>query len=111
MVCTKEDFDTVKTGARDNVFETASIIKETENPYSSHRVVSEECSTSVREYCYRNSETDESLCTNWIEVINRGNVCSFQSNVGIHRHNLMQQGANEGRGGKGTIYIIPSGDG
>lgn len=111
LVCSKSDFDFVDASShRDNIFEVASAASsESKRVGGSLTRVSEACATSVRTYCLRNFRQDEALCTEWIEVINNGNICRFKSNVGGHNYAL-EQGAKEGRFGLGVVFVFAAGD-
>lgn len=116
LVCTKSDFDSVGgSNKRDNIFDIASTMDDKAEDGDGNGdddlagVVSEECASSVRAYCLRNFRQDEALCTEWIEVINDGNICQFKSNVD-HEYLALNRGAKEGRYGKGVIFVFAAGD-
>jgi subtilisin family serine protease len=109
QVCKKSDFDAIDAdNRRDNIFETASakIKPDAAGPAS----VRKACATSVRAYCSRNFRRDEDLCTEWIEVINNGNICRFKSSVGEEINYALNKGAKEGRFGWGVNFIYAAGD-
>lgn len=113
QVCAKSDFDDIDAGSkRDNIFEVASATttSKTEGDGIGLAGVSEACATSVRAYCLRNFRRDDALCTEWIEVINNGNICRFKSSVGKENDYSLDKGAKEGRFGWGVVYIFAAGD-
>ena len=121
MVCKQADFEFLDaSNKRDNVFairdnelQTASASTSTSaagDGGSGHKGISEPCAASVKIWCLRNFRKDETLCTEWIDVINIGNTCNFKSNVGRETNYALEKGAKEGRNGRGVVYIFASGD-
>ena len=114
LVCSKSDFDAVNVrNQRDNIFEPSVATMSLDNPrHDDVKLVgiSDACATSVRAYCLRNFRRDEALCTEWIDVINDGNICRFKSNVGEDINYSLEKGAKEGRFGRGVTFIFAAGD-
>ncbi len=114
LVCTKSDFDAVNASTNpDNIFEydlaTTPLKYTTENGDSSVKI-SDTCAKSVRKHCFRNFRRDEALCTDWIDVVNKGNICRFKSSVGEGNHYSLEKGTKEGRFGLGVTFIFAAGD-
>ena len=124
QVCTQSDFDAVdaRKNYHHNIFDTTSTtmlysenlkggVGDTiHNGNNGVPTVSDMCATSIRAYCLRNFRTDEDLCTEWIDVINDGNICRFKSNVGEANAYSFEVGAKEGRFGRGVTFIFAAGD-
>ena len=122
LVCTESDFDSHRN-RRDNIFEFAILQTEKKkgngkkkrkdkkkNKNTDPHPITPECAASIQAYCRRNFRRDEAVCTEWLEVVNNGNVCSFKSNVGIENSWSLTSGGKEGRLHTGTIYVFAAGD-
>ncbi|VEU36253.1 unnamed protein product [Pseudo-nitzschia multistriata] len=116
-VCTTSDFKSVRDSNNENArnnfgsLQDQSVnLEESRSGSFTGAGVSNVCAESVRTYCLRNFRKDESLCTDWIDVLNGNKPCDFQTSVGHSVAKALEKGVKDGRFGRGIIYIFAAGN-
>ena len=71
--------------------------------------LSAECQNAINSHCNLNYKEDQGACSDFVNVLVEGGACNYDSFPDAAAEAL-ESGIVNGRGGKGIIYVVESGD-
>lgn len=72
--------------------------------------INEECSKAIKDHCFVYYDQDNAACIDYLDMILQGGQCKFGDMMSDELREVLEEGIQHGRQGKGVIYIFASGN-